>query len=1454
MQDSAITGFAAKVSRYFLDFLETDFKKQQIPRRKIQLKNDAGFRTGFPLRKYQTLYEAVWKILTIPFGEIQPLRITRNRYVAPISPILRDLIRQHIDTFDSAAFEKVRNETLDFIRRKRGVAVDNPENYVKEVQTAFVEFVSKEIVTPILSLLDGPFRDQSYSAIESVYEVETDLVDALTLPVIEQLPTALNTFIVSSNLRTTEDVLSEFFSEKEAKERVKEFFEDFATADAFQELRDLTNYTRLGGENLQLYLYICELRYGSSVFPIFYIPATVSLDEKNGDLIVGFDPHLYVNKRAIDYIVQEIESSAIKLALSPIDNRLIYLEPQKPFIDEIERILNKMSPTFDLSGDFDVRQPRIETQAAANLRLSKTAYFAVFDRSDESLLNDYEALITAVNEDQKGVVDLFRDIIRNFLIDEPANVGTRVSDEWDKSSIPERLIAISPIPLNEEQRKILVALDDPNSRFITVQGPPGTGKSHTITAIAFNCILKNKNALILSDKQEALDVVEDKLKSALASVRQDDDFPDPILRLGKTGNTYTRLISQSSQEKIRNHYRATKTYAEKLKTETDIKNQDIRNLITQTIDSYARVGLQDVENLHVLEEKINSRIHGLADVLQQPKGVAHLESLETALMVSPQTDKAYEFFSKRFGNGSYSELLSILRAHAAVNRLDILRLNRSALSLFEPIGLKHQPILQRFIVEYDELRRPILGYIFQGSKLRALNKKIGQELPCNNSLDLHKRLSDLRAVHESLVAIKQIIMKDGLPEEIAQTIYRILLTDQESCIEARSIWKLLEAFENVIGSGNEFFLRLTVDGKIFQSVGDLLEFVTQASRYALLWRKVGKTLASAPAFDYVGSKSDLERLYAIRMTHEIDRRFVEFVEKNRTTAKTLSSVIQSKQQFPQETFVGLKEAFPCIIAGIREFAEYVPLKQEIFDVVVIDEASQVSVAQAFPALLRAKKVVVFGDQKQFSNVKSLNASKALNQGYLTDLDQYFRKNISTAADKIERLKQFDVKNSVLEFFDLIANYTDMLRKHFRGYQELISFSSKYFYGGQLQAIKVLGKPIEDVIEFKIVDPSDKLERYKNVNTPEAMFILERLRQMIDEEEGISVGIITPFREQQQYLTKLIFADAYASRFEEELQIKIMTFDTCQGEERDVIIYSMVATSAHDALNYIFPVDLENIEIRVEEVLKVQRLNVGFSRAKEKILFVLSKPIEAYKGSIGRVITHFKNLLDDRKIPEVDETDPNSPMERKILDWIIKTPFYQCNEARLELLAQFPIGDYLKQLDPTYQHPAYRCDFLLRYRGNEKIVNVIIEYDGFKEHFVDHKNIHAGNYDTYYRPEDIERQMILESYGYKFLRINRFNLGRDQVTTLSERFYALIDTATKDEKSTVVTKILDGANGLKDGTAKHCRKCDQVKNKEEFLDQKLSGGKGGYGQICMECKTNRGGMAVSKVRHFRRKNI
>ena len=140
------------------------------------------------------------------------------------------------------------------------------------------------------------------------------------------------------------------------------------------------------------------------------------------------------------------------------------------------------------------------------------------------------------------------------------------------------------------------------------------------------------------------------------------------------------------------------------------------------------------------------------------------------------------------------------------------------------------------------------------------------------------------------------------------------------------------------------------------------------------------------------------------------------------------------------------------------------------------------------------------------------------------------------------------------------------------------------------------------------------------------------------------------------MSRLLLNDAYADQFSRALRLKIMTFDTCQGEERDLIIYSMAATNRHDALNYVFPVSLEQDKDRIEEALKVQRLNVGFSRSKEGMLFVLSKPVDEYRGSIGRAIRHFHSILERRSQPTGGPR--GSPMEAKVLDWIQKTSFFQ----------------------------------------------------------------------------------------------------------------------------------------------------------------------------------------------------
>lgn len=1434
-QQDGIGGFSQKVLRYFLTFLQTDFKRQQAPRRRIQLKSDVGFRLGMPLRKYVSLYKAAWKFAgEAPEGGLQ-FRIAPGKYTAPISATLLDLIRQHAAVIKDDGIVRIAQSTLEYAKSRRAKAIEHPEKFVESVHVHFVEEVGTRIVQPLLTILEGSFKEAAYSAIESVYDVEADLTDAIVARTLEHFPTAINTLIVSGDTAPMQAVLTEFFTPEDVRSRVQAFFADFATSDAFQELRDLQHALR-STENQSLYLYLCEIRFGSHAFPLFYIPAALEYKDETREFLIEFDPHLLVNKQAIDWILQEQKGEATTLPISPVADRILYLDGKRSFIEEMETVFNRLIPSLDLAAEIDLLKPVLQQASSPTLKVSNSAYFAIFDKADEALVNDYEELLAAFSVEQQGASQLFENIIRGFVFDNPVSAQESVDTAWEATSIPNRLVANTPIPVNEEQRKILAALKDPKCNYVSVQGPPGTGKSHTITAIAFDGILNGQSILILSDKTEALDVVQDKLESVLSKVRHDDeDFPNPILRLGRSGSTYNRLVSASAQSKIKTHFHAAKAHEERLAQEISYTKANLQSDISRTIDALSGVRLDDLDELHRLEASIDIAKPGLTARLQTSQAGKHLTPLSdlmdrlnavlpTAILERVALEPActtLHAIAPRLGAWQLASTL--------VDQIG----SRQALSLFTTLEAEHHPVLLNFLVEYEALRMPVFGYLFRGGKLQSLNIRLGTTLPCPDPLDLHKRLDELKQATRALGLIREALTKYHL-EHLTGFAYRLLRDGEARMPGLEDLATLAVRFvTGIIGEAPD--ADLVMGPRSFPSQDALFRFILKASRYAVLWQRISARLESVPKVDYVGTKTRLEQLNTAKMTHEIDRRFIDFVDNKKATVKEIGGVIKGKQKFPEDEFHHLSDAFPVIIAGIREYAEYVPLKQQLFDLVIIDEASQVSVAQALPAVLRAKKVIVFGDAKQFSNVKSAQASNMINAGHLSDIDAYFRANVSAATTKIERLKHFDVKKSILEFFDLITNYQPMLRKHFRGYQELISFSSKTFYDGQLQAIKIRSKPIDDVIRFEVVEASPTPSA-KNTNRAEAEFVLAELRRMIDEGEDMTVGVITPFREQVKLLNDLLFRNAYGERFETELKLKIMTFDTCQGEERDLIVYSMVATVERDALNYVFPVTLEGIADKAEETLKVQRLNVGFSRGKEAFLFVLSKPVDQFHGAIGRVLMHYKAILEDHSKPDASSVDPSSPMEKKVLDWIFKTPFFQKNEEQIEVLPQFPIGVYLKQLDPFYAHPAYRCDFLVRYYNGHGAVNVIIEYDGFAEHFLQHQKIHNGNWDHYYRPEDIERQMVIESYGYKFLRMNRFNLGADPIETLSKRLHDLIEVAEHaDDETDLVTQIKGDVESIEDGSKKRCPKCEEIRDLQDFWDSKLKSGNGGYGRNCMTCK-------------------
>jgi hypothetical protein len=120
-----------------------------------------------------------------------------------------------------------------------------------------------------------------------------------------------------------------------------------------------------------------------------------------------------------------------------------------------------------------------------------------------------------------------------------------------------------------------------------------------------------------------------------------------------------------------------------------------------------------------------------------------------------------------------------------------------------------------------------------------------------------------------------------------------------------------------------------------------------------------------------------------------------------------------------------------------------------------------------------------------------------------------------------------------------------------------------------------------------------------------------------------------------------------------------------------------------------------------------------------------------------------------------------------------------------------------------------------------------------------------------KPADVERQKILEGYGYKFLRINRFNIGDDPVLTLDERLRNLIKAIDVERQPpSLIEKYQQQQADLEAGDSKVCSRCEKVKPVEDFFDASLKGGDGGYGRICTTCK---GPKASSKKRRSRKRS-
>lgn len=277
-------------------------------------------------------------------------------------------------------------------------------------------------------------------------------------------------------------------------------------------------------------------------------------------------------------------------------------------------------------------------------------------------------------------------------------------------------------------------------------------------------------------------------------------------------------------------------------------------------------------------------------------------------------------------------------------------------------------------------------------------------------------------------------------------------------------------------------------------------------------------------------------------------------------------------QAMQECYAGV----PCWIMPIWRISESLPADFASFDLVIIDEASQSDIT-ALPAILRAKKLLIVGDDKQVSPTAAFIKEDDIKQL----IDKYLDK-MPHQDSLVPGVSIYDLAST------LFPNQRIMLTEHFRCVEPIIRFSMQ-FYPQVLVPLRIakasekLTPPLVDVY----VNGGIRDERRK-VNELEAEAIITEIKALVSDEKykERSIGIISLIgMYQAKYIQDKLLREIGEDVFQKH---KIACGDaaTFQGKERDIIFLSMV----------VGPSQGKAMTQKSEE----QRMNVALSRARDRM--------------------------------------------------------------------------------------------------------------------------------------------------------------------------------------------------------------------------------------------------------------
>ena len=386
-------------------------------------------------------------------------------------------------------------------------------------------------------------------------------------------------------------------------------------------------------------------------------------------------------------------------------------------------------------------------------------------------------------------------------------------------------------------------------------------------------------------------------------------------------------------------------------------------------------------------------------------------------------------------------------------------------------------------------------------------------------------------------------------------------------------------------------------------------------------------------------------------------------------------------------------AVPCWIMPNWRVSESLPAIVGSFDLVIIDEASQSDIT-ALPAMLRGKKVLIVGDDRQVSPTGAFIEERKLLQ-----LRHNYLQNQPFGPLLLPGGSLYELANAIF------PGQRIMLKEHFRCVEPIIRFSMQ-FYPESIIPLRIpkaserLDPPLVDV--YVSYGRKDR----RQINLAEAEAIVDEIVKLTEAPEFATrtIGVVSLIgAKQAQHILSLLLGRIGEEKF---LKHQIVCGDSAafQGKERHIMFVSMVecpeTKSAKTALLY------------------EQRFNVALSRARDRMYLYRSVTEEMLKPNDlkAKVIQHFNNPMESSLKACEDLIERcESDFEREVFKRLVKMGY---------------------RVKPQIKVGPYSIDLVVEGVEDRRLA---IELDG----------------DQYHTPdrwaEDFSRQRVLERVGWRFWR-------------------------------------------------------------------------------------------------------